>query len=102
MRPLQVSKYFLNIVNNISTFLLEIHLSDMLSVHVQGCLEVDGAVSILEHGESAVFFTEFGVMVLISWILNLKLPLPLSPPNFTHSWSSGMAPSCEFNPLGDL
>ena len=28
---------------------------------------------------SAVFFTEFGVMVLTSWILNLKLPLLTSP-----------------------
>ena len=59
MRPLQVSKYFKNIFDNISTFLLEIHslsLSDMLSVHVQGCVEVDGAVSSLEHGEECRVF----------------------------------------------
>ncbi len=46
--------------------------------------------------------TEFGDTVLTSCNVNLKLPWPLSPPNFNQIRSEQIPPLCQVNPWQDL
>ena len=48
-----------------------------------------------------VYFWEFGWSMLHNWMFSLKLPLPLSPPCFSHSLSLGIT-SCQVRPAFDL
>ena len=56
----------------------------------------------LKTARIVVFLEELGWGTFNICSVNLKLPWPLSPPNFSHISLAGIAPSCHVNPVDDL